>query len=813
MHEMTPPYSVLSTEAMRPRVLIADDNADMRDYVARLLAERFEVVAVADGRAALERARAMRREGRPPELVLSDVMIPQLGGFGLLRALREDPALKTIPVMLLSARAEEEERIEGLEHGADDYLIKPFSAQQLLARVEAQVRMATFRRESERRLRDFADTAPAMLWVTEADGSCSFLSRGWYEYTGQTEEEGLGFGWLKAVHADDREESSRIFLEANRRHEPFILDYRLRRADGEYRWCMDAGRPRFEERGAFQGYVGSVIDITERRLAERSIKESEERLRLAMGAGDMGAWEIDLRSGTVIWDAKQHQIFGWPQDRQPKNMEEFYALLHPDDVDRIKRAAVEGLTGRFHEEFRILRDDGAVRWIAGLGATLTDQDGRPVRMVGVNYDMTERKEAQVRLEQFAEELERQVTARTAELLESQARLRALGSELNLVEQRERKRLATELHDHLQQMLVVGKLTIAQGKRVAGGVPACETALKKVDDILSEALNYSRTLVAELSPPVLRDHGLAASLKWLAGYMKKKHEQTVIVIAPDGQDLKLPEGQVILLFQSVRELLINSSKHAGTGQATVVLEQRDGLLRIEVRDEGAGFDLAAAAAAAAGAPSVGLSSKFGLLSIQERMRALGGSFEIESAPGKGTTATLMLPLRSSAECSVPSAEPSGIAAHVRAKHWALRTQHSGLQQNPKIRVLLVDDHVMVRQGLRAVLDAYADVELIGEAGNGEEAVQLMDQLRPQVVVMDINMPKMNGIEATRHIKIKWPEITVIGISVNTGDDNGVAMKRAGATTILPKDTAVEQLHNAIQQAVTKGARPHVGFHAS
>ena len=811
MHEITPPYSVFSTEAVRPRVLIADDNADMRDYVARLLAERFEVVAVADGRTALEHARAMRREGRPPELVLSDVMIPQLGGFGLLRALREDPALKTIPVMLLSARAGEDGRIEGLEHGADDYLIKPFSARELLARVEAHVRMAVFRRESERRLRDFADTAPAMLWVTEADGSCSFLSRGWYEYTGQTEEEGLGFGWLKAVHADDREESGRIFLEANRRHEPFILDYRLRRADGEYRWCMDAGRPRFEEGGTFQGYVGSVIDITERRLAERSIKESEERFRLAMGAGDMGAWEIDLRSGTVIWDAKQHQIFGWPQDRQPKNMEEFYAFLHPDDVDRIKRAAVAGLTGRFHEEFRIIRDDGVVRWIAGLGATLTDQDGRPVRMVGVNYDMTERKEAQVRLEQFAEELERQVTARTAELLESQDRLRALASELNLVEQRERKRLAGELHDHLQQMLVVGKLTIAQGKRVAGGVSACETALNKVDGILSDALAYSRTLVAELSPPVLRDHGLAASLKWLAEYMKKKHEQTVTVVVPEDPGLELPEDQILLLFQSVRELLINSSKHAGTSEAMVRMEQRERNLCVTVKDGGQGFDLAAAAAA--GTSSSGLSSKFGLFSIQERMRALGGSFEIESAPGKGTTATLMLPLRSSAECSVPSVEPSGIAAHVRAKHLAPRTQHSGLQQNPKIRVLLVDDHIMVRQGLRAVLDAYADVELIGEAGNGEEAVQLMDQLRPQVVVMDINMPKMNGIEATRHIKTKWPEITVIGISVNTGDDNGLAMKRAGATTILPKDTAVEQLHNAIQQAVTKGARPHVGFHAS
>jgi PAS domain S-box-containing protein len=132
----------------RPKILWADDNADMRDYVKRLLAERFEVTAVADGQAALAAIRAER-----PELVLSDVMMPKLDGFGLLRALRTDPGWKTIPVILLSARAGEEARVEGVEAGADDYLIKPFSARELLARVEAHVKMARFRRESEGALR------------------------------------------------------------------------------------------------------------------------------------------------------------------------------------------------------------------------------------------------------------------------------------------------------------------------------------------------------------------------------------------------------------------------------------------------------------------------------------------------------------------------------------------------------------------------------------------------------------------------------------------------------------------------------------
>jgi signal transduction histidine kinase len=166
------------------------------------------------------------------------------------------------------------------------------------------------------------------------------------------------------------------------------------------------------------------------------------------------------------------------------------------------------------------------------------------------------------------QLEQALSEKTAELRQSQRWLRALVSELILAEQRERKRLANELHDHLQQILVLGKLIIGQGKRFANGVPDCEIVLKKVEDILSDALTYSRTLVTELSPPVLHHHGLTVGLKWLAEYIKKRYELTVTVLVPEDQGLNLPEDQVILLFQSVRELLISSSKHAGTSEATV-----------------------------------------------------------------------------------------------------------------------------------------------------------------------------------------------------------------------------------------------------
>src|SRR6202167_2029767 len=148
-HELLPvPCGPVSETAVRPRVLVADDNSDMRQYLVRLLSEHYEVETVADGQAALEAARR-----NPPELMLSDVMMPILDGFELLNALRSDERTRAIPVVLLSARAGEESRVQGLQAGADDYLIKPFSARELLARVSGRLEIARLQQDRETQFR------------------------------------------------------------------------------------------------------------------------------------------------------------------------------------------------------------------------------------------------------------------------------------------------------------------------------------------------------------------------------------------------------------------------------------------------------------------------------------------------------------------------------------------------------------------------------------------------------------------------------------------------------------------------------------
>lgn len=132
-------------------------------------------------------------------------------------------------------------------------------------------------RESEQYFRMMADSAPAMLWLTDTNNQCIFLSRGWYEYTGQSQEDGLGLGWADAVHPDDRDEALAQYLAAAERCEPFQLDFRLRGVDGEYRWAIDSGQPRFDTDGNWQGYIGSVIDVDERKKTEQALVEADER--------------------------------------------------------------------------------------------------------------------------------------------------------------------------------------------------------------------------------------------------------------------------------------------------------------------------------------------------------------------------------------------------------------------------------------------------------------------------------------------------------------------------------------------------------
>ena len=205
----------------RPHILLADDNADMRDYVQRLLSEEYEVETVVDGEAALNAARKRR-----PDLIVSDIMMPRLDGFGVLQAVRGDNSLKNIPTILLSARAGEEARIQGLSSGADDYMVKPFSARELLARVKSHLAIAQVRgevAELENKLRLDTERLAAIVACSDdaiiskdLDGVITTWNKGAERIFGYTAEEAIGQPITLIIPADRRNEEGEILARLRR---------------------------------------------------------------------------------------------------------------------------------------------------------------------------------------------------------------------------------------------------------------------------------------------------------------------------------------------------------------------------------------------------------------------------------------------------------------------------------------------------------------------------------------------------------------------------------------------------------------------
>ncbi|NLG51641.1 MAG: response regulator, partial [Chloroflexi bacterium] len=381
-------------------------------------------------------------------------------------------------------------------------------------------------------------------------------------------------------------------------------------------------------------------------------------------------------------------------------------------------------------------------------------------------DVTERKRAEEALQRANVELEQRA-----------AQLRILAAELTQAEQRERRRLAQMLHDDLQQLLAAAKLRVG-AVQLRGG-KANQDVLQRISELLDQSVQLTRSLTVELSPPVI-DLGLAAALHWLEDWMQEKHGLTVEIDADERVHVA-SEDVRMFLFQAVRELLFNVVKHAGIRHATVeVAPTPDQQVRVVVADQGIGFDPTQRQ------HDKTLSGGYGVFSIQERLVALGGRLEIESAPGVGTRIVLYAPL--SKAVHVDKALP-GQAQGVSA------IRVPAVNGN-RIRVLLADDRQIVREGIASLLRGQPNIEVVGEASDGQTAVELARQLKPDVVIMDVTMPKLDGIAATRRILAECAQVRVIGLSMHQEADVALAMREAGAVACLTKDGASKVLVNTI-----------------
>ncbi len=417
--------------AERPRVLVADDNTDMREYLQRLLGARFEVETFSDGQAALAAAQA-----NPPDLILSDVMMPQLDGFGLVKAIRADANLRALPVILLSARAGEEAKVEGLDAGVDDYLVKPFSARELVARIQANLQMAQIRKTAEEVLRKrtveletVLATIPTAVWFThDTDAKSVFGNR----YASDLLRISAGANASLSAPIHERP-TFRAFREgkemtadelpihrAARGEDVPEEELEIRFEDGTATKMLVRASPLLDSAGEPQGAVCAAIDITERLRAEaqrtilinelnhrvkntlatvqslamqtfRNSKRSadgrllfEARLAALSRAHDMltnESWEGAGLTDTVnralepfLTDKRRIGVEGADVRISPKQALALSMALHELATNAAKYGSLSNTTGRVRIAWTIALRDGT----GELKLTWTEEGGPPV---------------------------------------------------------------------------------------------------------------------------------------------------------------------------------------------------------------------------------------------------------------------------------------------------------------------------------------------------------------------------------------------------------------------------------------------------
>jgi CheY-like chemotaxis protein len=291
--------------------------------------------------------------------------------------------------------------------------------------------------------------------------------------------------------------------------------------------------------------------------------------------------------------------------------------------------------------------------------------------------------------------------------------------------------------------------------------------------LDDAIVAARSLSMELYPPALYSSGLPAALRWLADSTREKYGLDVALSADPAADSDRKDVRT-LLFESVRELLVNAVKHARVGRVTVdlALDPQHNLC-ITVTDQGIGFD-----------PET-LDDRdragqlgWGLFSIRERLTLLGGRFEIQSAPGRGTQVRLIAAKESAKNTLTSDPAPPREAAVP--------------PPGSPLKVLIVDDHAAVRKMFGEILAAYPQIQVVGEASNGVDAIAQARVLHPDVILMDVWMPEMDGIEATRRIRAELPSIEVLGLSVQPLTEVVHPIERAGASGFFVKGADTSRL---------------------
>ena len=580
------------------------------------------------------------------------------------------------------------------------------------------------------------------------------------------------------MHADDRPRLQAHVQEILQTLDSWENTYRFVFPDGTVRWMQSLGHADRDATGQVTRLTGFELDITERRQTEEAIQarraeEHDRELRLLLETATQGIVSVDAQGVIVTANRAFEDDVRLVARRADRRVDRAAAAVGTPRgacaaPDELFRGAAPAPDGRRSASDRRAQGRVDVSHRSQLEPRPTSGGGRAFAFI---TDITERQRAAAALQQ-----------RTAELEDRTKQLSQMAWDLTLAEHHAREQIAKTLHDGLQQLLVIVALDLdVHLKRDAerGGPP--NDVLSDAKRHLDEAIAAARSLSRELFPPVLHRFGLPAALEWLANWTRDKYKLEVQIVADPLADSARSDLRT-LLYESARELLFNAVKHAQADSVSLELAlDADDQLCVTVTDQGVGFEPASLDDRLK-TGQVG----WGLFSIRERLTLLGGRFDVESAPGSGTRVRLVAPRGAAkgASVGIPQVIPKPVAV------GSAGDNHRASQD--ALRILLVDDHAAVRNALRQMLHERAQLRVVGEASDGIDAVVQARLLRPDVILMDVMMPHMDGIEATKRIRAELPDIQILGLSMQARSETVHAIEDAGAAGFFVKGLDTQRL---------------------
>jgi len=690
-------------------------------------------------------------------------------------------------------------------------------------RIIGAVQDVTERRQTEEELqksaqilRSLLKNLPDLIFAKDRQGRIAYASESTLRLLGKASEEILGRTDAE-ICPDPRlgkavMENDRIVRETGRL---LIVEEPARLPDGSLRTFLSTKVPWIAEDEGLLGTLSVVTDITDRKRAEEQSRLLAQTAEKLLKSADPQAVVNDLCQEVMRFlDCQAFFNFlvdeptgrlhlnacaGIPEEQARKIEWLDYGVAVCGCVAQSgERMIAEYISLSSDLRTELVRSYGIQAYCCHplkthdrlLGTLSFGTQTRPrftafeIEVMRIIADQVavamQRIQTESSLQELNATLEQRIEERTAEATTLASQLRELASELTLAEQRERQRLGKVLHDHIQQMLVAAKLqaSILVNRQSSESLTA---SARLVYELLDQTLSASRTLTAELSPPILQEGGLGPALQWLArSFLEKYGLKVEVLFDPTGDPVV--EDLRGFLFDAAREILFNVVKHSGVERASVnCFRGKDNRMHVAVSDQGKGFD-----------PTQLMGRKtegYGLFSIQQRITHMGGRLEIDSAPGQGTRITVIGPMPLTV-AEKPHPEPQQAQPAISAE------KPSGPE---KIRIVLADDHHIIRQGLASLLRLEPDIEIVGEASNGAQAINLARSLRPDVVVMDVSMPVVNGVEATAEIQRDLPGIQVIGLSMHEDGDILSSIREAGAIAYVSKAGPPEALVRAIHKA--------------